>query len=296
MALSLMFKDVISVFNGKNMKGMFIPIMKSSSDVKVNKAKSKVEKVKAEKGNRVIFPQYHTDVLVELKDIRYSLDDELSIYKKGEVGQIISDITGQSLPVGWWTIERVREDALKYTTRHQWNVLSGGAYMAASRFGILEECCSHMEIKMKPQGHWSEERIIEESAKYSCPAEWQKGAPGSYNAARRLGIYDKCCELSYSMKKLVRKTNDDILAISKKYTNVKEWKADDINSYKSAHKRGILAQCVEHMPKRGVLKRKWTFDLLKKDIGDSTKTEWRKANKAGYRSAFRAGWLNDLFK
>ena len=296
MALSLMFKDVISVFNGKNMKGMFIPIMKSSSDVKVNKAKSMVEKVKAEKGNRVIFPQYHTDVLVELKDIRYSLDDELSIYKKGEVGQIISDITGQSLPVGWWTIERVREDALKYTTRHQWNVLSGGAYMAASRFGILEECCSHMEIKMKPQGHWSEERIIEESAKYSCPAEWQKGAPGSYNAARRLGIYDKCCELSYSMKKLVRKTNDDILAISKKYTNVKEWKADDINSYKSAHKRGILAQCVEHMPKRGVLKRKWTFDLLKKDIGDSTKTEWRKANKAGYRSAFRAGWLNDLFK
>jgi len=50
------------------------------------------------------------------------------------------------------------------------------------------------------------------------------------------------------------------------------------------------------MPKRGVLRRKWTFDLLKKDIGGRTKTEWRKVNKAGYRSAFRSGWLNDLFK
>ncbi len=296
MALSLMFKDVISVFNGKNMKGMFIPIMKSSSDVKVNKTKSKVEKVKIEKSNRIIFPQYHIDVLVELKDIRYSLDDELSIYKKGEIGEIISEIKGQSLPAGWWTIERIREDSLKYVNIGQWSHSSGGAYTASIRLGINEECCSHMELKMKPKGYWTEEKVIKESAKYSCPTEWQKCDSGSYNAARRLGVYDKCCELSYSMKKLIRRTNDDILAISKTYKNVKEWKQNDINSYRSALVRGIINECVSHMPKRGQLKRKWTFDICKKDIGNQTKSQWMNNNFPAYKSACINGWLKDLFK
>lgn len=293
MALSLMFKNVISVFNGKNMKGMFIPVLKTKSETE--KVKAKTEKVKSEKSNRVIFPEYHTDVLVELKNIRYSLEDELSIYKKGEIGQIISQISGSSLPAGWWTQERIKEESLKYKSKYEWSRLSGGSYTAAINLDILEDCCSHMEVKMKPQGHWTEDRIIEESAKYSCPAEWQKNAPGAYNASRRLGIYDKCCELSYSMKKLIRRTNDDILTIAKGYKNVKEWKNNNINSYKSAHKRGILPQCVEHMPKRGELKRKWTLETLKNDINGREKKQWKKESSAAHKAAYQNGWINILF-
>jgi superfamily II DNA or RNA helicase len=247
MALSLMFKDVISVFNGKNMKGMFIPIMKSSSDIKVDKPKSKVEKIKTEKSNRVIFPQYTTDVLVELKNIYYSMDSELSIYKKGDIGEIISEILDSRLPAGYW----------------------------------------------------NEEKCFEESSKYSSSNEWISNSPGSASAARRLRIYEKCCENyigSINHKNRMVRTESDLLKISKKYKNVTEWKADDIASYKYAHKKGVLSKCVEHMPKRGELKTKWTFEFCKNDIGSLAKEEWKKKNRLAYRRAEVNGWLKELFK
>jgi superfamily II DNA or RNA helicase len=109
MALSLMFKDVISKFNGKNMKGMFIPIFKTQNTKRESSKRKEVKKT-----NRVIFPEYLTDVLVELKSVRYSTDDELSVYKMGEIGEIINYITGETMPD--WTKERCIMEASKYKT------------------------------------------------------------------------------------------------------------------------------------------------------------------------------------
>jgi hypothetical protein len=182
MALSLMFKDVISIFNGKNMKGMFIPVLKSTSKVKSPKLKSDIEKVITEKSNRVIFPQYTTDVLVELKDIFYSMGSELSIYKKGEVGDIISEITGCNLT---WDEKKVLEESKKYKTAKEWQSLSSGSYAAAKRLGIYDVCVQYFDTcqAYKDRKVRTTEELIEISKRYKDVSEWKENDESSYKYA-----------------------------------------------------------------------------------------------------------------
>lgn len=56
-------------------------------------------------------------------------------------------------PDGYWTKERCYQEALKYKTRMEFCKNSGGAYVAATRNGWLDEICSHMNHPKK--GGWS---------------------------------------------------------------------------------------------------------------------------------------------
>lgn len=174
MALSLMFNDVISLFNGKNMKGMFIPVFKSNSESKKVKS-NKADKVELEKKNRVIFPQYLTDVLVELKNIRYSLDDELSIYKKGEIGEIIQQISGGQLPSGWWTKERCLKESEKYKNSQELNVNNRVVYQLMRDNMWIHEAYLDFEYK-DPTEDWTLEKTIEvlELKEFSKIGEFSK--------------------------------------------------------------------------------------------------------------------------
>jgi hypothetical protein len=44
-----------------------------------------------------------------------------------------------------WTLETCKASALQYNTRTEWSKNAGGAYQAAQRLGILDECCQHMK-------------------------------------------------------------------------------------------------------------------------------------------------------
>jgi len=43
-----------------------------------------------------------------------------------------------------WTIEKIQEEAYKYTKRDEFKKSSGGAWSAAQNLGILDEVCNHM--------------------------------------------------------------------------------------------------------------------------------------------------------
>ena len=45
---------------------------------------------------------------------------------------------------GYWTLERCKEDALKYNSRSEWWKKSKSSYNKSSKEGWLDECCSHM--------------------------------------------------------------------------------------------------------------------------------------------------------
>lgn len=93
-----------------------------------------------------------------------------------------------------WTKEVCIKDALKYTTRNEWFKQSGSAYVAAKKLGIFDECCEHMIEGKKPNGYWTEELCKEEAKKYNTRGEWKKQSNSAYKAAKKLGIYDECCE------------------------------------------------------------------------------------------------------
>ncbi len=82
-------------------------------------------------------------------------------------------------PVGYWTKEKILEDAAKYVKASDWRKNSKGAYVTALKLGIVEEVTNHM-AKRKPDGYWTKERILEDAKRFSHAAEWKKHSCTAY--------------------------------------------------------------------------------------------------------------------
>ena len=48
------------------------------------------------------------------------------------------------MPSGYWTIDKVKEEALKFNKRSDFKNLSSSAYSTALRNGWLDDVCLHM--------------------------------------------------------------------------------------------------------------------------------------------------------
>ena len=91
----------------------------------------------------------------------------------------------------FWTTERCHEEALKYTTRRDFQEGSGGAYNAAKRMGVLDTICAHMPRTNKPAGYWTKTRCLKEAKKNKSMSEFRKNSPSAFNIAWRNGWIDE---------------------------------------------------------------------------------------------------------
>ena len=85
----------------------------------------------------------------------------------------------------YWTEERCAEEALKYTSRRDFQVNSLGAYNAAKKKGLLDTICSHMARTSKPAGYWTKARCIREAKRYKSISDFRKNCPSAFNIAWR---------------------------------------------------------------------------------------------------------------
>lgn len=94
-----------------------------------------------------------------------------------------------------WTAKICAAEALKYNTIGEFRDGAGGAYIAASRMGIIEEICTHMHRVSKPHGYWikNKDRCAEEALRYSNRAAFQNGSRAAYLVAFRQGWLDDIC-------------------------------------------------------------------------------------------------------
>ena len=74
--------------------------------------------------------------------------------------------------LGYWTKERCHEEALKYQTKRNFKINSGGAYYASKKNGWYNEICLHIKEKVKPHNYWTKKRCREESLKYNTRMEF----------------------------------------------------------------------------------------------------------------------------
>lgn len=91
-----------------------------------------------------------------------------------------------------YTKDELIEDAKKYQTRNEWRNSSSKRgpspyYSAAQRYGLIDECCSHMSSIIKPKGYWTKKRCIDEAKLFLSIKEWHSNSSGSYQIARRNG-------------------------------------------------------------------------------------------------------------
>ena len=106
-----------------------------------------------------------------------------------------------------WTIDKVRDEALKYDSRNDFRLKSSSAYVSAHRNGWLNDVCSHMNNKRKPNGYWTIDKVRDEALKYETRKEFEKGSLSAYQIAYRNKWVDDVCS---HMRKLrnVRSFNE----------------------------------------------------------------------------------------
>lgn len=141
-----------------------------------------------------------------------------------------------------WTLDKLQEIALKFSSRAEWKDRHGASYAAAVRLKVLGEVCRHME---KKTGFWTEDAISKEASKYASVREWRKLSPRSYSAACKKGLISK---LTKGKTRSVKSYSDqDLIEIAKQYKTRAEWAKADRSSYVVARNRGVADRACSHM-------------------------------------------------
>ena len=139
------------------------------------------------------------------------------------------------VPTGYWTLETLQAEALKYTTRSEFQKGTLSAYKAATRQNLLNAICCHMVEVQKPRGYWTLETLQAEALKYTTRSEFQKGNGSAYGAAGRMNLRNAICGHMTEIKKpdgywSVEKLRDEAL----KYSSRQEFQQKNGAAYKAA--------------------------------------------------------------
>jgi DNA polymerase IIIc chi subunit len=130
MALSLMFRDVVSTYNGKNMNSFKLPVKRQMSNTRTGA------------GSTISFPKYE-NAIVELTKIQKDLSDGVSLYSHDEISDLLIEYTDSKPRIDYESInaENVREWCSKFKNRRQiWDHSQSRAKFITDNFGdILDE-------------------------------------------------------------------------------------------------------------------------------------------------------------
>ena len=162
-------------------------------------------------------------------------------------------VISEKKPSGYWTLERCKAEALKYTTITEWSKNDSGSYSAAKINKWVDECTKHMVKKItKPKGYWTLERCLEEALKYTYKKEWERNNKSSYQSARKNGWMDECTEhMVISIKKPNNYwTLERCLEEALKFETRTKWAKNGSGSYQFARINNWLEECTKHMVKK----------------------------------------------
>lgn len=67
--------------------------------------------------------------------------------RRGFIDEVCAHMVSPRKPSGYWTVDRLRETALKYDSRMEFYEKEGAAYQRCCQLGLLQEMCSHMTHK-----------------------------------------------------------------------------------------------------------------------------------------------------
>jgi hypothetical protein len=159
-----------------------------------------------------------------------------------------------------WNFQALQQEALKYSTRHQFSKKSNWAYKVARKLQILNKICSHM---MSPHRSWTYELIHEEALKYKSRGEFAKNSTKAYDMAIYRGILDQiCCHMNDQRHFW---TDEEIQKTALEYKSRGEFYSKNPNAYEVARNRKILDRVCFQMKPSGYasIPEKELFSLIK---------------------------------
>jgi hypothetical protein len=94
---------------------------------------------------------------------------------------------GDDMPHGYWTKEKIREEAKKYKTRTEFQNNAHQPYKKALEMDLIDELFPWKEGDRKLRGYWTKEKCQAEELKYNSRQEFSDKNHGAYKAAWRNG-------------------------------------------------------------------------------------------------------------
>lgn len=155
---------------------------------------------------------------------------------------------------GFWTPEKVIEEAKKYETKGQFCVNSSGAYDAAKRFGIMKIATKNMIVG--PKRKWNESTLTEEAAKYQNKTEFRNKFSWAVTVAKELGIYDK---ITSHMDRRGGWTKEEVKLEASKYRRRVDFKRGNEKLWQFASKRPYYEEICSHMTRVGNFKKRLVY-------------------------------------
>ena len=107
--------------------------------------------------------------------------------KHGWLKEICKHMPLRVSPDSFWTKERCHIEALKCSTRKEFQEKNGSAYNSARKNKWLDSICGHMEQKVKPVGYWTKERCMIEAKKNYTIRDFRRNSPSAYAIAWKKG-------------------------------------------------------------------------------------------------------------
>lgn len=190
-----------------------------------------------------------------------------------------------------WTEDELRSEALKYSTRTDFQNQSPNADAAARARGkqFFDDITSHMILKKRDK--FSDEDLEREAQKYKTKIDFQKNSPSEYQTAQRRGkdFYDKITQ--HMENQLTYWDISKIKEVISKYETIKDLRTENPSAYSwllSLKKKN--PQSWEDLTKNLVRKhRTWTDQDLENEAKKYTKLSdfWKYSSSAAQTSKDR---------
>ncbi|MEO4005017.1 hypothetical protein [Flavobacterium sp. CAU 1735] len=92
-----------------------------------------------------------------------------------------------------WTLDKCKNEALKYNNRSDFVRYSCSAYHRAIKDGYLDQICTHMTSRWKPYRFWSFDQCQKEALKYKTKIEFKTNNSSAYSLSLKRGWITSIC-------------------------------------------------------------------------------------------------------
>jgi predicted GIY-YIG superfamily endonuclease len=205
---------------------------------------------------------------------------------------VCSHMEEKKKPNNYWTKEICHQEALKYNTRSDFNIYSLSAYTSSSKKGWLDDICSHMEEKRKPNSYWTYERCKEEALKYKTREELQ--GKTFYDSMRRNGwLEELTSHLQYVCKPSGYWTYERCKEEALKCKTRKELQGKTFNNV--MRRNGWAEELTSHLPYVCRPFGYWTKERCHQEaLKYNTRVDFQKKSNGAYGSSLKKGWLEEV--
>ena len=94
-------------------------------------------------------------------------------------------------PKGYWkNKDNMMKEARKYASKEDFKKGNLTAFLAAYRYGYIDDMNWMVKQKQHKNGYWNYKHIEEEALKYDTKTNFFKGNQTAYRAALKLGVID----------------------------------------------------------------------------------------------------------